>query len=156
MAGGDTLKALSVRQPQAALLVLGEKRIETRPRRTSFRGLVAIHASLSFPLADRQRCRWHPFSWPLHEAGYRDSGELPRGAIVGVVELYLCREIVTPDDCPLEPELSFGDYALGRFAWDVRNPRALKTPVPCRGQLGLWTVPRDVEAAIYEQLPEVA
>ena len=39
-------KAISVRQPWAALIVCGVKDIENRPRVTHFRGEVAIHASL--------------------------------------------------------------------------------------------------------------
>ena len=40
-----TVRGLSIRQPHAALIAAGRKRIETRPRRTSYRGPVLIHAS---------------------------------------------------------------------------------------------------------------
>ena len=38
------MKAITVRQPWAQLIVTGRKTIETRPRPTSYRGRVAIHA----------------------------------------------------------------------------------------------------------------
>jgi hypothetical protein len=41
------IRVLSLLQPWASLLVFGEKMIETRSWKTSYRGPVAIHASLS-------------------------------------------------------------------------------------------------------------
>lgn len=51
---------------------------------------------------------------------------------------------------------AFGDFTPGRFGWvlaDVRRPR---TPIPCRGALGLWVVPGDVLKAIQAQLGKAA
>jgi activating signal cointegrator 1 len=44
------MKALSLMQPWATLLICGEKTVETRSWRTSHRGLLAVHASKTFPL----------------------------------------------------------------------------------------------------------
>lgn len=41
---------------------------------------------------------------------------------------------------------------FGGFALVLANPRALVTPVPCKGALGLWRVPSDVAQAVEEQL----
>jgi hypothetical protein len=35
-------------------------------------------------------------------------------------------------------EAERGDYRLGRFAWVLRNPRSLATPIPARGRQSLW------------------
>ncbi len=43
----DDLRAITVRQPWAGLIARGVKTIETRPRPTSYRGPVLIHASQS-------------------------------------------------------------------------------------------------------------
>ena len=43
------MKALSLTQPWAELVVLGEKQWETRSWRTSHRGRIAIHAAKKFP-----------------------------------------------------------------------------------------------------------
>lgn len=86
---------------------------------------------------------------------------LPRGAIVAVCELKAVARIdyfeAHPDDhaahdwegpflnfgsrgesLPDEPELSFGDYSVGRCAWLLENIRALPEPIPAKGALGLW------------------
>jgi len=38
------------------------------------------------------------------------------------------------------------------FEIDVSESVALRRPVPCRGMLGFWTVPREIEAQIEAQL----
>lgn len=43
------MKAITVRQPWASLITAGVKTIETRPRRTGYRGRIAIHAGLHRP-----------------------------------------------------------------------------------------------------------
>lgn len=56
----------------------------------------------------------------------------------------------------------FGDLpcgpwaARGQYHWRLANVRALPEPVPCKGALGLWTLPDDVEAAVAAQLGERA
>lgn len=52
----------------------------------------------------------------------------------------------------VEPELSFGDYSPGRRIWRLDEIRTLAEPVRCRGAMGLWDVPADVEAEIKGQL----
>jgi hypothetical protein len=39
---------------------------------------------------------------------------------------------------PLEPELSFGDYTPGRYAWILRDVQMLEKPVPVKGKQRLW------------------
>lgn len=52
-------------------------------------------------------------------------------------------------------ELAFGNYDLDdgpRWAWLLRDVRQLGEPVPCKGSLGLWTLPPSVLAAVERQL----
>ncbi len=39
---------------------------------------------------------------------------------------------------PAEPELSFGDYSPGRYAWVLGNIKPLAVPIPAKGSLSLW------------------
>jgi hypothetical protein len=39
---------------------------------------------------------------------------------------------------PPEPELSFGDYKPGRYAWILTNLKPLEKPIPAKGALSLW------------------
>jgi hypothetical protein len=76
--------ALSIRQPWAELILLGVKATEFRTRGTRVRGRIFIYASLGrYPRADE--AEW------AEEYGLDDIAGLPRGVIVGTVELYDCR-----------------------------------------------------------------
>lgn len=40
-------------------------------------------------------------------------------------------------------------WLFGRYGYVVATPWVLPQPVPCRGFLGLWTVPEGIESKIY-------
>src|SRR4051812_8123533 len=74
--------ALSVRQPWAELIMRGKKVVEQRSRPTNVRGRIYIYASLGrYKLAEENE-------W-AEQYGLDVEG-LPRGVIVGTVELYDC------------------------------------------------------------------
>lgn len=74
---------------------------------------------------------------------------MPTGAIVATCELVCCKNItlsarygwhgVAGRDWEMtDQERAFGDYTPGRYAWLLTNVRALETPIPAKGTLGLW------------------
>jgi hypothetical protein len=149
------MKALSLLEPWASLVALGEKRIETRswaPPQGIMPIRIAIHASKSREAIDdgtaeelfgmtRHSC---PDPWPL-------------GRVVAVVTLVKAvpTEKIRDDISHFHPnELAFGNYSDGRWGWvfDDLSLRRLAEPVPCRGMLGLWGIPQDVRAKIDAQL----
>lgn len=133
------MKTLSLLQPWATLIALGAKQIETRSWRTSYRGPVAIHASLGFPRQVRDLCHEEPFCSVLTRAGYDlDNLDLPRGVIVATATIESIAPTLELLTIPHEPERSFGDYAHGRFAWFLGDINPLLVPIPAKGKLGLW------------------
>lgn len=160
-----TLRALSLTQPWASLVALGRKKIETRNWSTAHRGWIAIHASKGFPPEARDLAVGTPFIDAFIQTGVYDStDDLPLGAIVAVANLYHVGKIarnregavyIDPKDWAVTDayELAFGDYTPGRYGWVLTNVGRLREPIPCKGALGLWTVPPDVEAAIRKQVP---
>lgn len=147
------MKCLSVIQPWATLIVLGAKRFETRPWRTSHRGRLAIHACRNFPEESRVKCLWEPFRSVLRQAGFCHPADLPRGAVIGTVDLFGCakaEDILR--DLTESPEADFGDYGSGRWAWRLANPVALATPLRFCGRLGLFDVP---ELAVLPPVPDM-
>jgi len=133
------MKAITLWQPWASLIVQGDKLIETRGYNTNVRGRVAIHAARS----DHSGILLHiPMRELLffQEAGVTGAKEPPRGAIVGTVEIV--------DSLPIEKlkgtkydtpkERAFGDWSPGRFGWILRNPVLFEKPVPARGAQGFW------------------
>jgi hypothetical protein len=145
------LKALTICQPYASLIAVGAKCIETRSWKTPVRGTIAIHASLGKDylqlLGESGHHGVQHFAKPLRAAGYENAVDLPRGGIVAVADIVDC-QLITEDTEVDFPEFYFGDYTLGRYAWHLANIRCLTYPIPCKGALGLWTVPEDVARTV--------
>lgn len=148
------MKAISLTQPWASLVAAGAKQIETRDwRPTSALGEdIAIHASKSFPVDCRQLCDQTIFARALK----RSWMQLPVGAVVAVARLASYerteRLVVSNEITPLEE--AFGNYGPNRFGWRLENIRPLSTPINCRGALGIWFLPPDVDALVRQQLKE--
>src|SRR2546421_8949970 len=81
------MKCLSLIQPWATLILAGAKEYETRGWSTNYRGPLAIHASRTVPLGIQHLCAEEPFCSALRAAGYESAVELPRGLILGTVQL---------------------------------------------------------------------
>jgi hypothetical protein len=79
------MKALSVRQPWAWLIVQGFKEVENRTWQTSLRGAVLIHAGMQIDREGYEEMREHFPDIPLPPLE-----ELDRGGIVGQCEIIDC------------------------------------------------------------------
>ena len=127
------MKALSLTQPWAQLIVSGAKKYETRSWTTSYRGPLYIHAAKRFPAYARD--------YALEV--YRNAAVLPDfplGAIIGraiLKNIYRTEDIVaTLSDL----ERLYGDYTPGRWAWELPEAEMFETPIPYKGSLGLFEV----------------
>ena len=154
----SSVKCITLYQPFASLVSLGAKSIETRSCRTWYRGPLLIHAARSFPKWARNLCKQQPFAEVLVEAGFSDPasglvdpGRLPLGVLVAICTLKHCVRIGTPGVGlpPSEPERTFGDYAVGRYAWILRDIQPLFEPIPANGSMGLW----EPDPAVLALLP---
>jgi activating signal cointegrator 1 len=133
------MKALTLTQPWASLVALGEKRIETRSWSTNYTGLLAIHAAKSFPGWAKEACKEEPFysSLRVPHANYCYP-ELCLGHVLCTVNLMGCRRTEDVRKQLTPKELAFGDYEDGRFAWFLTITALYGKPIPARGSLGLW------------------
>ncbi|MFA4132565.1 MULTISPECIES: ASCH domain-containing protein [unclassified Brevibacillus] len=146
------MKAITIHQPWATLIALGEKRFETRGWPTNYRGQIAIHAAKK---VDKEICLEEPFRSVLARHGYT-ADNLPTGAVVAIAQLAGSYRIYNTIDngvhivrCPnneydftkvefiWRPESVFGYFSEGRFAWEMTDVRQIN-PVPAKGQQGLW------------------
>lgn len=134
------MKCLTIRQPWATLIALGEKQIETRTWRTAHRGELAIHAGMQ---VNKAICRTEPYQSLLARHGYT-ADNLPTGKIIAVSRIADCCE-VTPElaqqGWPGGNEYVFGNYAEGRYAWKLEEVVPLVHPIPAKGRLGFWEYP---------------
>lgn len=121
------MKAISIRQPWAWLIIHSGKDIENRSWPTSFRGRVLVHASKGMTRSEYEEaydfvmCEVDPkICMPTIES-------LPRGGIVGEIEIV---------DCASQ---SSSPWFVGPFGFVLRNPK----PRPfqqCKGALGFFEV----------------
>jgi len=157
-------RVLTLWQPYASLLVHDIKKIETRPAPTSWtveKGVYLIHAASKWTKEQEKICLSDPFYAPLLDSGLlkwdglhkwkpKCAFMLPLGKIIGAIEVTECcpitkigihnrfAELSVPHKLVIDPELSFGDYRAGRYAWLTQNPRLLKTPIPYKGGQGYY------------------
>jgi hypothetical protein len=100
------IRAISIRQPYAEMILCGEKREEYRSRPTLIKGRVYLCAALRpGDASDWQRLTKRP-------------GDLPTGKIIGTVEIAGCH----------------WDESRGCFAYALQNPQRLQRPLLPKNQ----------------------
>lgn len=123
------MKALSITEPYASLILMGRKRIETRSWKTNYRGRILIHAS-----STRMPDEWK-YLLPL--VGYK----VQPGYILCTADLVNCIEMTDDFIYMTEmldyPEYCVGFYSPGRYAWILDNVQPVE-PFKVKGRLGLW------------------
>jgi hypothetical protein len=134
------MKCLTILQPWATLILSGAKRFETRSWSTAHRGLLGIHAGRTMRDDVAVLCTCEPFRSLLKEAGYRFGADLPRGVLLGTVELLDCVPVAALPGGLDALERSLGDYRPGRYAWKLANPRPFTRPIPWSGRPGVFEI----------------
>lgn len=117
------IRALSIRQPWAWLIVNGYKDIENREWKTNYRGRVLIHVGKNL---DKEFC---PIGLPpaadLAVQAVKDGLDL--GGVIGVAEIVDCVEEST------------SPWFFGKFGFVLKNARPLPF-FPVKGQQGFFGV----------------
>lgn len=166
------MRALTVKQPWAFAIANGGKDVENRSWQPPCTlDLLAIHAGarsgwdLDGEANPLVQVAWSRFIGPVSSLNRRmgtqnvtlnrNNHGIPFGAIVAVAEVPTCH---FDGNCWLFPKFDEDSgrcspwAARGQWHWQLANVRPLPDPVPCRGMLGLWRPPDDVEKAVREQL----
>lgn len=135
------MKALSIRQPWADLIIQGKKTLELRNWAVRHRGPLAIHASQT---VDEAACR----------ANGIDPHTVSAGVLIGTVELL---DIVPLDEESIkthsQDHLGTGIFKPPIYGWKFSNPKILEKPVPYTGRMGLFNVPDNL---VEEEIEKVA
>ena len=134
------MKAISLTQPWATLIALGEKKFETRSWPTRYRGPIAIHASKAFPGWAKEMASEMPFYEALRPGGTYMHPELTLGVIVCVTSIVGCYTTEWGLKNLDKKELAFGDYGEGRWCFKLGSieKRFGMAEFPVKGHLGLW------------------
>jgi len=135
------MKALSLTQPWAWLVVHGGKTCENRKWNTTFRGRFLIHASKKMTFDDYAVAKQTQFDVCGFEA-LPPMNAVRYGGIVGVATL---ADVVLPGS--RKHRWHFPD----QYGFVLRDVRPLPF-VACPGALGLWAVPEEI-AKLCEVAP---
>lgn len=134
------MRALSLNQPWASLVMSGEKTMETRswpPPPEAIGTRIAIHAGKAHKPADE---RWHD---PIF-ASRVSFATLPYGCVLGSVVIVGVIEMTEAWIDQVPPvERYLGWYEPGRYAWELGGIQQIK-PVPWRGAQKLFYVPENL------------
>lgn len=122
------MKALTIKQPWASLIVDGYKCYEFRSWKTNYRGKILIHAGLSLEKDMVKRFENYNLEYTL-------------GAIIGEADLVDCILV----DEKLNSELrNIDNTVYGRsnhvetYGWKLENIKKYDKPIFIKGKLGLW------------------
>lgn len=154
------MRGLTLIRPWSDAIVHGPKRVENRPwcpPRWMLGQRIALHAGKKY-LTPGMTPDWTQ----------RPPAETPQG-IVGVATI--AGWLDTRDGRPVAQARETHPLGKGRFrdlhrvlrldrdpwwcgpvGWLLDEVQALPEPVPCRGMLGLWTLPTDIERRVLAQL----
>jgi len=116
------MKALSLKQPFAELILQGRKTIELRKWNTKFRGEFFIHASKS---PDKQAMKKFGFE------------KLPCGCIVGKAVLSNVKEYQSTDEFWKDRDRHLAGMEWGNYGFLLENIERI-FPIPAKGALKFW------------------
>jgi hypothetical protein len=123
--------ALGIRQPWVELILRGVKTIEVRVVPTNVRGTIYVYASRNPGEGEVVKCAARRYDL--------DVPSLPRGVLVGTVELADCR-LCRPGDA--SAACVPADVLHRRYAWQLANPQRLAEPIlPRFRPYGIWFYP---------------
>jgi len=116
------MKALSLKQPYAELIVSGKKTIEIRKWNTNFRGKFLIHASMK---RDDEAMKKYGFN------------DLPRGFIVGEATLVDVKKYDNDSDFDKDGDKHFASSDYGNYGFILKDAKRI-TKIPAKGKLNFW------------------
>lgn len=136
------MKALSIRQPWAWLIMQGFKDVENRSWRSNHTGPFLVHTGQNFVNKDEYKRAYRMLYRYDHSAIHRmpswsNRKELFTGGLLGVVEMKGC--------LPMHDSHWFEGEPLNAFV--LENPTRFDEPIPYKGSQRFFNVDDDVVPA---------
>lgn len=131
------MKAITIKQPFASLIVEGVKDIENRTWKTNFRGRVLIHAGASIAGSALDLLTQEQFDVLVKN---NKGAEYVTSSIIGSVEIVDC--VINHESIWAEKGDSFltGESSI-IYNWVLANPIKFPEPIPAKGKLSFWDFP---------------
>lgn len=154
------MRALTIHQPYAELILRGLKRVENRTWATKLREPILIHAGQSRSWLD------------LNEKGTVDIhgiavAEMTFSAILGVATIVDCVKVdryvsdrvggkvpvFRKADLKLYPWLDDHEHAQGPYCFILADVVRFAEPIPCGGKQGFWTYRGELPPEVNQHAP---
>jgi len=122
------MKALTIKEPWASLIINGYKKYEFRSWKTNYRGKILIHAGLSIEKDIIKR-------FESYNLIYK------KGAIIGEADLVDCILVDKEFNQKLKsinPIIYERSNHPQTYAWKLENIKKYDKPINVKGKLGLW------------------
>lgn len=122
------VKALTIREPWASLIVNGYKEYEFRSWKTNYRGKILIHAGIGSDKEYLDRFKEYDL-------------EYGKGEIIGEAELVDCIKVSDEFQKVLNNKnrLVYGSNNYDqKYAWKLINIKKYDKRIPVKGKLSLW------------------
>lgn len=122
------MKAITIKQPWASLIIDGYKKYEFRSWKTNYRGKILIHAGMNLEKDMVVRFKNYNLNYIC-------------GAIIGEAEIVDC---ILVDENFNEKLKSIDPIVYGKsnhtesYAWKLDNIKKYDEPIYIKGKLGLW------------------
>lgn len=122
------MKALTIKEPWATLIIEGYKAYEFRSWKTNYRGKILIHAGMSLEKENAEKFKDYNLNYS-------------KGAIIGEAEITDCIFVTKEINEKLKElnPLVYGKSGhVEKYAWKLENVKKYEEPIFVKGQLGLW------------------
>ena len=118
------MKALSIKQPYAELIIQGKKKIELRKWNTNFRGEFYVHASKN------------PDTAAMKKFGFSD---LPLGYIIGKAKLVEVKKYENEEQHKKDSNLHLASQFWRSYGFVLEHPERIPL-IPLKGKLNFFEV----------------
>ena len=122
------MKALTIKEPWASLIINGYKEYEFRSWKTKYRGKILIHAGMTLEKENAKRFQEYNL-------------EYYKGAIIGEATITDCILVDTKFNEELRkinPLVYARSNHVETYAWKLENIKKYDKPIYIKGKLGLW------------------
>ena len=122
------MKALTIKEPWATLIIEGYKEYEFRSWKTNYRGKILIHAGKSLEKDQAKKFKEYNLEYSC-------------GEIIGEAELVDCIKVTDEFDNELKKKnsLVYGKTNHNMtYAWKLTNIKKYDKKIKVNGKLGLW------------------
>lgn len=122
------MKALTIKEPWATLIIEGYKEYEFRSWKTNYRGKILIHAGKSLEKEQYKKFKNYNI-------------ECSCGEIIGEAYLTECIKVTEEFDKELKKKdgIVYGNSGhIENYAWKLENIKKYDKKIKANGKLGLW------------------